>query len=246
MKDLTAFVLDGHPFHIRPAPLERTWMDNSPQRFAYRCLPLNIANTYGWEVLCTSTFSAVWDGGGDKEAIRIVPEGGDTCPAVSHFGGGVLTFHIPCLFQTEAGIDLFVTGPINRPKDAISALSGVVETDWSPYTFTMNWLFTRSGQRVRFEEGEPICHLFPIRRGDLEEVSPSLRQLSENPELEHEQKTWSENRTAFNASLSDPQSKAAQEQWQKSYFQGTTPSGQPAAHGHRSRLRLKPFKETIE
>ena len=44
---LIAHVIDGHDVDIRPAPVERDWMDATNQRFAYRCLPLNIANAYG-------------------------------------------------------------------------------------------------------------------------------------------------------------------------------------------------------
>ncbi len=40
MKRLTAYVIDGHDMRIRPAPVERQWMDDSDLRFAYRCLPL--------------------------------------------------------------------------------------------------------------------------------------------------------------------------------------------------------------
>ena len=45
---LTAYVIDGHQITIRPAPVDRHWMEESDRRFAYRCLPLNIANTHGW------------------------------------------------------------------------------------------------------------------------------------------------------------------------------------------------------
>lgn len=88
-------------------------------------------------------FSAVWDGGERENAVRNRPDPGTHAPAVSHFGSGTLTFHMPCLFKTDSGTDLFVTGPLNRPKDGIAALT--VETDWSPYTFAMNWRFTRAG-----------------------------------------------------------------------------------------------------
>jgi len=243
MKELTAYVLDGHELQIRPAPTERQWMDDSDQRFAYRCLPLNIANTHGWEILCPAAFSAVWDGRRTKDAIRITPGTALPPPSLSHFGGGVLTFHVPCLFRTEAGFDLYVTGPINRPKDGIAPLSGIVETDWSPYTFTMNWLFTRPHHEIRFEAGEPFCHLFPVRRGDCEEFSPAIRMLSERPDLEREHTLWSESRIAFNADLNKPGSQAVQDRWQKTYFRGAMPSGQPAPEGHRSRLRLRPFKK---
>jgi hypothetical protein len=247
MSKLIAYVVDGHTVDIRPAPMERAWMDATDQRFAYRCLPLNIANAHGWEILAPSAFSARWDGGFGKDAIRIWPDLGTTAPAVSHFGHGVLTFHIPCLFRTEPGTDLLVTGPINRPKDGIYALTGIIETDWAPYTFTMNWQFTRSHLRVRFERGEPYCHIFPVQRGSLERVRPELRSLLEAPDLEREHKLWSESRNSFNADLAQQGSQAAEERWQKTYFRGLGPAGDTGeVQGHKTRLRLKPFTPTNE
>jgi len=242
MKTLRAYLIEGHELRIRPAPVERPWMEASDRRSAYRCLPLNIANAHGWEVLCTSRFSAMWNGTKDIDAISVRTSVGKQPPAISHFGNGVLTFHVPCLFQTDPDVDLYVTGPVNRPKDGIAALSGIVETDWSPYSFTMNWLFTRPFHKVWFEEDEPFCHLFPISRGKLEEVAPEMRNLAENPELERDYKSWSASRNSFNADLAVHGSAAAQQEWQKSYFRGVTPSGSPGPAGHRSRLRLKPFK----
>ena len=243
MPKLVAYTMDGHAVRIRPAPLEREWMDATDQRYAYRCLPLNIANTHGWELLCPSGFSATWDGRWSKEAIRIKPDVGTQAPAASHFGHGVLTFHVPCLFRTDPGFDLFVTGPINRPKDAIAPLTGIVEADWSPYTFTMNWLFTRSNTKIRFEQGEPYCHLFPIDRGSVERVEPETLPLSKAPDIEREFKLWSEDRMAFNTDLQQPGSEATKERWQKAYFRGLNPSGKPTHADHRSRLRLKDFTE---
>jgi hypothetical protein len=239
---LTAFVLDGHELRIRPAPLERPWMDASASRFAYRCLPLNIANAHGWEILCTAGFSAIWDGMPHIRGVEVSADPAATAPAISHFGEGMLTFHLPCIFRTDPGYDLYVTGPINRPKDGISALTAVVETDWSPYTFTMNWLFTRPDYRVRFEKDEPFCHIFPVRRGSLEGIAPRARDLAGQPELERDHRAWSASRNSFNRGLAEADPDAAKQGWQKAYFRGLSPSGDPATEDHRSRLRLKPFR----
>lgn len=136
--DFTAYVIDGHQVDIRPASVDRVWMDETGDRFAYRCLPLAIANAHGWEIGCRSGFTAVWDGTKKQQAIRILADEGTVAPAISHFGSGVLTFHIPCIFRTPPGYDLWVQGPVNRPKDAVAALQAVIETDWAPYSFTMN------------------------------------------------------------------------------------------------------------
>src|SRR5215469_2852292 len=242
MAKLTAYVLDGHTLNIRPAPPERDWMDYSTQRFAYRCLPLNIANAHGWELLTPSGFIARWSGSHAKDGVEIVPDpGSGGAPAVSHFGHGILTFHLPCLFRTDPGFDLFVTGPINRPKDGISPLSGVVETDWSSYSFTMNWAFTRKFSEVHFSAGEPYAHIFPVERAALERIEPEVRPLASAPEIAREYESWRDSRNRFNADLEMEGSEAQRERWQKSYFRGVTPLGAATAQPHQSRLRLRPF-----
>ncbi|MEA9787718.1 DUF6065 family protein [Xanthomonas campestris pv. raphani] len=185
-------------------------------------------------------FEAAWDGGDGLGAVVITADAGTAAPAISHFGYGMLTFHVPCLFRTDAGVDLFVSGPLNCPKDGIGALSGIVETDWSPYTFTMNWRFTRPG-RVRFEAGEPFCHLFPLQRQLIEQVQPQWQPLSETPALAQQHADWTHSRSRFLEALPDAQSAAAREKWQRGYFRGVTAPAQTPVSGHRTRLRLPLF-----
>lgn len=239
--ELTAYLLDGHDVSLQPAPVERDWMSGTDQRFAYRCLPLAIANSYGWQLLCPVGFSASWRDGSSLDAIEIEPDDPERRPVLSHFGAGVLTFHVPCLFRTEPGHDLFVTGPTNAPKDGIYPLTGVIETDWSPYSFTMNWVFTRPGARIRFEAGEPFCQIFPVKRGAIEEVEPRLKPLSDNPELSALHKRFTASRAGFNADLREEGSAARAQGWQRSYFHGVNPDGTKPAADHRVRLRAKSF-----
>jgi hypothetical protein len=119
---LRVYVLEDQRLDLRPAPVDRAWMDATPERYAYRCLPLNIANAHGWELLCPSTITASWDGGAGLDSITIAPDAATRSPAVTHFGSGVLTFHVPCVFRTEPGFDLMVrAGPGNLHR----AISGV-------------------------------------------------------------------------------------------------------------------------
>lgn len=239
---LIAYEIDGYSVDIRPAPLERAWMDATHQRYAYRCLPLNIANGYGWEVLCPSGFKATWNGETELDAIKIEAEEGTKAPAISHFGSGVLTFHLNCLLRTEPGYDMMVQGPVNRPKDAIAPLQGIVETDWAPYTFTMNWLFTQPEIEVEFEKGEPFCHFFPVRRGEIETFEPEFRAISWDADLEDAYRAWRASRRAFNRDLKEEGSKAQAERWQKHYYKGRSTEGEPMApEDHRTRMRVKEF-----
>jgi len=229
---------------IVAAPVERAWMEQSTERFAYRCLPLNIANSHGWMVLNTHPFIAEWNGDSSIDGVLVQSRGRDLpLLAQSHFGCGILTFHLHALFRTDPGYDLMVGGPLNHLKDGIQPLSGVVETDWLPFTFTMNWRFTRKMTPVAFERNEPFCMIFPLKRGLLEESEPEIRSLSQNKELSDAFKEFSNDRRNFIRDLKIQGSSAQSQKWQKDYFRGSTPSGS-APSSHRTKLRLKEFKST--
>jgi len=187
-------------------------------------------------------FTAEWNGASDTGGVSIQPRavGGDV-QAKSHFGSGILTFNVNALFRTEPGYDLMVTGPLNQPKDGIQPLSGLVETDWAPYTFTMNWKFTRSGQQIAFERDEPFCMIFPVKRGLIEEFEPEFRMMDESKELFEAYKAFAASRNKFNQELRVAGSLAQSQEWQKDYFRGLGRS-QTTAAGHQTKVKLREFK----
>jgi hypothetical protein len=220
------------------APVARDWMTSTRERFARRCLPLLIANEAGWLICSGNALRATWDGGDDISNLTVEPlRGPAPVPALSHFGHGILTWHIPYLFRTAPGYNLVVRGPTNQPKDGACALDGVVETDWTSATFTMNWKLTRAGMPVTFEVGEPICMIFPQRRGELEGFRPEVRPLDADPDLAQSHRRWGESRATFLVDLDAPD---APPEWQKHYFRGTTPDGD-AVPEHQTKLRLHDF-----
>lgn len=241
---LICYPTSGDPPKLVAAPVQRDWMERTDSGFAYRCLPLNIANAHGWLILNEAPFTACWNGdpGIDGVTVKAVAPDGAVL-AESHFGSGVLTFSVRALFRTEPGYDLLVTGPFNQPKDAIQPLTGIVETDWSPFTFTMNWKFTRKLTTVAFERDEPFCMIFPIQRGVIEQVEPEIRSLAEEPDVHAAYTAWADSRKVFNEELKVAGSEAQAAKWQKHYFQGVGSFG-AVPPDHRTRLHLKSFRST--
>lgn len=241
--DLICYTYPGWAPRIRPASPKRDWMEKTPERFAYRCLPLAIANAHGWELLSPCGFEARWRGGADPESveIRLDAGAGKRLAPVSLFGHGTITFHVEGVFRTPEGWNLWVGGPPNDAKDGIAALGGVIETDWSPYTFTMNWRFTRPNHWVRFEENEPVCFLFPVQRQALLDTVPSIRPMTEEAGLTEAFETWSKSRDAFHAWVRENQSASGSDKWQKLYYRGLRPDGSPGPGDHKAKLRLPAF-----
>jgi hypothetical protein len=154
----------------------------------------------------------------------------------------VLTFNLPYLFRTPPGYNLHVHGPANLPKDAIQPLEGIVETDWTMATFTMNWMFTRPNVPIVFEKDEPICMVTPVQRGFLETFDPKVRDVREKPELEQGFLEWSKARSGFIEASRRPQTPEFKEGWQKHYFRGIHIEGTPAPE-HQSKLGIKEFED---
>lgn len=238
---IIAYPTSGALPDIRPARPTREWMDALPDKFAYRCLPLNMANALGWEIGAPCGFTALWDGGDRPDAIQVLgPPGAHGLP-VSHFGHGVLTFHVTVLLRTPPGVNLLATGPLNHPKDGISPLAGVVETDWSPYAFTMNWKFTAAHAPVSWAAGEPFVQLIPLPRGLAESLTPETRQMDDDPELAAQHRAWAASRLDFNAALDRRDDAARRQGWQKDYFRGRAPDGTDGAEDHQTKTRSRPF-----
>jgi hypothetical protein len=233
---------------IVPAPRRRAWMDSAKDHWPNRCLPLLIANETGWVMLNTHPFRATWDGGQSGAAVTIEFPGEEPTPVPvsSHFGMGIITFRVPFIFRTPPGWNLLARGPANLPKDGISALEGVVETDWSYANFTMNWQITRPGTTIEFVEGEPFCMIVPQRRGELESFTPEILDLSADPRMEDEFERFGAAREElqiqkFLAEFSR-EYQSYRKAWEGSYYRGRTPSGE-AAPEHVTKVHLAPFED---
>jgi LPS sulfotransferase NodH len=241
--ELVCYSINDFAPRLVPARPDRRWMDEFSDRHPYRCLPLAIANAHGWEILSPVPVEIEWNGGPEKKDLTVrglKPLRGDRpldhfCR--SNFSRGIVTFHTDYIFQTNPEWDLIATGPFNDPKPDAAPLTGIIETDWLPYPFTMNWKIMRPGC-VRFEEDEPFCFVFPIRKQALADCQPEIRRLSENPELFEQHEAFRTSREEFFARLEAGDKSARRSPWQRHYFLGRHPDG-TSMPAHVKKLRLK-------
>ena len=225
-----------------PARPHRDWMDRYPGRHPYRCLPLAIANTFGWELLSPCDLKIEWNGRPGFADIQISAE--DDFPlvnefAVSNFAAGIVSFHTGYLFVTDPDWLLLATGPLNQPRDGMVPLSGLIETEWLPYTFGMNWQLMRPGVH-RFRKNEPFCHIVPVQVKPLLAMEPEILDLDSNPELAAQVASYRERRLALRARQSEQFEVDGTDapSWTREYFHGRLADGFTASN-HCPKLRLR-------
>jgi hypothetical protein len=237
--ELTCYRLKKDPPAIVPGGSDRRWMDETTQRFAYRCTPLSIANASGWEILTPCAFTATWNGDPAPKGVTLQSSDNEHARfARPHFGEGIITFEPGYLFRTNPGWAVWARGTPNLVKDGIAPLDGLVETDWLPMPFTMNWRFTRPGT-VQFEAGEPFCFIMLVPHAQLDDVRPRIASLDEDPDLKAANREWRQSRSAFLARLAAGEPETVKQGWQRYYVRGEGPDLKTRPSYHLTKRRLK-------
>jgi hypothetical protein len=219
---------DSRLFEVAPLDIKRTWMGNMQDKFGYRCVPLRIANTYGWSVLSPYDFSASWYGGEDMHDVEITSNDPNFSEKgiLTHFGHATFTLQLDFLITTPKGYSLYIRGVPNKPYGIIKPLDAIVETDWLPWPFTYNFLFTEPGT-VEFKKNEPLFIFFPIERGSIENFNLKSSFIGDNKELSEDYEEYAKSRS----------SATAKRKWHKEYYlEGKLPNRKINIKNHIAKL----------
>jgi hypothetical protein len=224
-------------FKIIPGEPKRKWMDDTKGN-AYRCVPLNVANQYGWTVLSPVDFSAEWDGGPSQSSLRVnflepVPHN----IASSDFGHGILSIIPDFVVRTSKTTSLYVRGIPNQIANGLQPLDAIVETDWLPFTFTFNYKFAKPG-KLTIKKDQPLFMFFPIQRGYIDQFETKEVHIQSNQEMYEDYKRYAKLRELQNKGVMEKSKNKA------TYGQGRLIEKEFDIIDHQKRLNLPDFIQT--
>jgi hypothetical protein len=233
---------------IIPASASRDWMTEEKQRYSYHCLPMVAASQMGWDILSPQDLVIYWNGGNSVKDVSILDvankksakyEGVETYgSAVSHFPVGIVSFSFPFIITTPPGWGIWVSGPSNLWIDGMSPLQGIVETNWLPFSFTMNWKITEKNKPIRIPLHFPICKIIPFPLNLNEKSEIAHENLDMNSSLGKAYTEYSASRTEYNKKI-DKREDSAKAGNQKFYKNGTDASGCPYKGLHKLFYKYK-------
>jgi hypothetical protein len=139
----------------------------------YRCLPLTIANQYGFILKSAYDMTLYWSG---RESDAVVVQMTGANPngqkgtehiqnVFTNFESGVVSIENFCTLRTPPGINLMTIQPpnmINNPD--LFVMSGVVEADNLRRTFTFNVRVLNEKKKIKIKKGDPLAAFIPIPR----------------------------------------------------------------------------------
>ncbi len=238
---------DGTGWEWGWADWQRDWMNATPHRFAYRCLPLTIVNQTGWWIRNPVGFTATWRGltaPGNIEFQFDASAGVWQNWINSQFGEGIITWNTPFLFRTKPeGSRLLICGPPNYFKQNVQPLTALIESDWVSMSFTMNWKIMVPNEPVRFDPGEPLFQAIPLFSNvcaDLETADVSYQKLTDNPDLHRAYREWDQGRRRFHDQKASGEVNPTD--WQKDYFQGRDAVGRESGTYHMTKVKPPPVR----
>ena len=240
-KDVTQF--------IRACKPTREWMDETPGRYAYRCIPLTAANTMGWEILNPVDVDVIWHLNESRNEIEINAKEQDPFSPQQHFGSGIITWYLPFIFRTSDDYGIVISGSPNKLKEDIAPLDAFVRTDWLPFPFTMNWKITTPNKRISFHAGEPICRIFPYPLALLGEIEMEIQDINDDPVFLKKMESWNQKRQENYQQkeqleqqwLAEGKQPEIKDMWNTQYAKGI--GSENNKHPHQNTFKCKEVKD---
>lgn len=130
------------------------------------CLPLTIANQYGFVVKAAHDIELFWDGTDD--IVQIKSEGFNNFDSIQsylcNFRHGIMSIENKFILKTPPGVNAMVIQPPNYFIEGIHCMTGVVEADNLRRAFTFNLKVTTPNKTIKIKKGDWLAAFILVPR----------------------------------------------------------------------------------
>jgi hypothetical protein len=155
---------------ISPMSIKRDWMDDTPEKHAYRCFPVTQANMIGWNLSWNKDVKFIWNGINDtsQDNVKILS---DDNLIYTGRGQSSISFTTGLTFKTENNISLFTINPVNYFNLDFEVISSLVSTSWFDNDFPLAIKAKVSNKEIVIKAGQPIATIIPISLTELDNTA---------------------------------------------------------------------------
>lgn len=135
----------------------------------YFCLPLTIANQYGFVIKAAYDFELYWGNENDPVYLTLNPDDSknneDSIQRYhTNFRNGILTVENEIAIRTPPGVNVLVMQPPNYFIPGLVCMSGVVESDNLRGGWTFNLKVTTPYTKICVKKGDWLSAFLPVPR----------------------------------------------------------------------------------
>ena len=169
---------------ISPAPVKRSWMDNTSDHHAYKCFPVSLANTVGWNLSCSEDINFIWNGANNESSDSItVLDKKDYIH--TNRGNGSLSFVTGLVFKTEENVSLLTINPINYFNDEFETMSSLISTSFYDNPLPLAIKAKTPNKEILIKAGTPLATIIPISLTNLNNSSIEMYKYEDFENKRH-------------------------------------------------------------
>jgi hypothetical protein len=154
---------------IEPMSIRREWMDQTPEKHAYRCFPVTQANMIGWTLSSDKDIRFIWNGVNDTSSANVeILEGQEY--VYTGRGQSTISFSTGLVFRSDQNISLLTINPSNYFNEDFETMSSVISTSFYDQSLPLAIKAKIPNKEVLIKSGQPIATIIPISLGLLDDT----------------------------------------------------------------------------
>lgn len=168
--------------NISQINVKRDWMENTYNRHAYNCFPVNLTNSLGWGISFPDDITFIWDGISDSNHYHVkVLEGEKWCHPFR--SNATISFKTGITIKTDEDVTTLVMPVPNQFIDGAQSFTTLISTSFFIGEIQSAWRITKPNVPITIKAGTPVCSIIPMNMSKLNNSELRIKDISEIPPL---------------------------------------------------------------
>lgn len=168
--------------NIEQLNVKRDWMEQTYDRHAYNCFPINLTNSLGWGISFPDDITFIWDGISDSNHNHVkILNGEKWCHPFR--SNATISFKTGLTFKTDEDITTLVMPVPNQFIDGAQCFTALISTSFFFGEIQVAWRITKPNVPITIKAGTPVCSIIPISLSNLNNSELTLKKIQEMPRL---------------------------------------------------------------
>lgn len=163
--------------NLRQTRIKRDWMENTWEKHAYKCFPVSLANTIGYELSLPIDVSFIWDGVDDSSSDHVKILSGEEYIHNSR-GNATVSFKTGIMIKSENNISFLHMPVPNLFNDNYQAFTTVISTSFFDQEFPSAIKILKANEVITIKAGEPFVTLLPISLTEMSKIELNLEEFN--------------------------------------------------------------------
>lgn len=215
--------------NIEQLQAKRDWMDDTPEKHAYMCFPLNLTNRLGWGLSFPEDIAVIWDGITDTTPDHIRVLEGEKYVSTNR-GNATLSFNTGLIFNTDPETSVMAMPVPNQFIRGAQCYTTIISTSFYIHSLPLAWRITEPNIEIRIPANTPVATILPISLTNLQ--NNYHLEVSEEPPA---QEYWDEVKKYGDAA----ESGSDMGDWSKMYRDAVDYKGEKVGAHETKSIKLK-------